>query len=167
MSATDQNRTVLVQPTSAIRGEDAILLGARLLLVCLFLVFGWDKLVHFGATVNMMSQRALPLPRAAAAVAVGAEVLVCLLILVGAWTRPLALVLAAYTLATGLIGHRFWELEGPARYANAINFYKNLSIVGGLLLLYVTGPGKYSVDAKLGGVDGFHQHEPACETDDG
>jgi putative oxidoreductase len=25
-------------------------------------------------------------------------------------------------------------------------FYKNLSIMGGFLLLYITGPGKYSID---------------------
>jgi putative oxidoreductase len=30
-----------------------------------------------------------------------------------------------------------------------INFYKNISIAGGFLLLFVTGAGKYSVDAKL------------------
>ncbi|HYZ34105.1 MAG TPA: hypothetical protein VE684_17675 [Crenalkalicoccus sp.] len=41
-------------------------------------------------------------------------------------------------------------MEGAARYGNAINFYKNLSIIGGFLLLYVTGPGRYSVDARLG-----------------
>jgi putative oxidoreductase len=31
---------------------------------------------------------------------------------------------------------------------NMINFYKNVSIIGGLLLLSVTGPGKYSIDRK-------------------
>ena len=41
-------------------------------------------------------------------------------------------------------------MEGAERHANSINFYKNLSIAGGFLLLYVTGAGKYSVDAKLG-----------------
>jgi len=30
-----------------------------------------------------------------------------------------------------------------------INFYKNISIIGGFLLLYVTGAGKYSIDARL------------------
>jgi putative oxidoreductase len=44
-------------------------------------------------------------------------------------------------------------MEGAERHANSINFYKNLSIVGGFLLLYVTGAGKYSVDAKLGLAD--------------
>jgi putative oxidoreductase len=29
------------------------------------------------------------------------------------------------------------------------SFYKNLSIMGGFLLLYVTGPGKYSLDRLL------------------
>jgi putative oxidoreductase len=32
--------------------------------------------------------------------------------------------------------------------ANMINFYKNISIMGGLLLLCVTGAGKYSIDRR-------------------
>jgi hypothetical protein len=56
---------------------------------------------------------------------------------------------------TALIGHHFWTMEGAARYANVINFYKNLGIIGGCLLLYVTGPGRYSVDAALGRADAF------------
>jgi len=39
-------------------------------------------------------------------------------------------------------------MEGAARYADAINFYKNISIIGGFLLLYVTGAGRYSVDRR-------------------
>jgi len=45
-------------------------------------------------------------------------------------------------------------MEGAERHANSINFCKNLSIVGGFLLLHVTDAGKYSVDAKLGLADG-------------
>ena len=36
--------------------------------------------------------------------------------------------------ATALIGHHFWTMEGPGRTANAINFYKNISIIGGFLV---------------------------------
>jgi putative oxidoreductase len=39
-------------------------------------------------------------------------------------------------------------MAGADRMANMINFYKNLSIAGGLLLLCLTGPGKYSVDRR-------------------
>lgn len=130
-------------------GDDVILAVARLMLVSLFLVFGWDKMTHFDTTMGLMSQRGLPVPPVAAAVAVAAEVPLCLLLLVGAWTRPTALALVLYTLATAFIGHRFWELDGAARVSNAINFYKNWGIAAGFLLLYVTGAGKYSVDAKL------------------
>jgi putative oxidoreductase len=41
-------------------------------------------------------------------------------------------------------------MEGADRSANMINFYKNVSIIGGFFLLYITGAGRYSVDAKLG-----------------
>jgi uncharacterized membrane protein YphA (DoxX/SURF4 family) len=33
---------------------------------------------------------------------------------------------------------------------DAINFYKNIGIIGSCLLLYVTGPGRYLTDARLG-----------------
>jgi putative oxidoreductase len=44
-------------------------------------------------------------------------------------------------------------MEGGTRYGNAINFYKNISIIGGFLLLFVTGAGKYSMDARFGWVE--------------
>ena len=73
-----------------------------------------------------------------------------LAILFGVWTRPLALLLALYTLATAFIGHPYWTMTGPAQMEATINFYKNISIIGGFFLLYVTGAGKYSVDSRIG-----------------
>ncbi len=64
-------------------------------------------------------------------------------------TRPLAILLAIYTLLTALIGHHYWTMTGMAQYEAEINFYKNVSIMGGFFLLYVTGPGRYSIDAQL------------------
>jgi putative oxidoreductase len=131
------------------RVRDEVILVARILLAVLFLVFGWGKLTNYAGTAAYMAQTGAPLPSVATVVAIVVEVFVALAIMLGAWTRPLALLIALYTLGTGLIGHHFWTMEGAARYANAINFYKNLSIIGGFLLLYVTGPGRYSVDARF------------------
>jgi putative oxidoreductase len=39
-------------------------------------------------------------------------------------------------------------MTGDARIANMINFYKNVSITGGFLLLCVTGAGRYSIDRE-------------------
>jgi putative oxidoreductase len=132
------------------RVRDEVLLVARILLIVLFLAFGWSKLTGYTGTVGYMTQVGAPMPSVAALVAIMVEVFVALAVALGVWTRPLALLLALYTLGTGLIGHPFWTMEGAARYGNAINFYKNISIIGGFLLLYVTGPGRYSVDARLG-----------------
>jgi putative oxidoreductase len=132
------------------RVRDEVLLVARILLIVLFLVFGWSKLTGYAGTVGYMTQVGAPMPSVAALVAIMVEVFVALAVALGVWTRPLALLLALYTLGTGLIGHPFWTMEGADRYANATNFYKNISIIGGFLLLYVTGAGSYSVDARLG-----------------
>ena len=135
------------------RVRDEAILVARPLLAVLFLVFGWGKLTDYGGTAAYMAQAGAPAPSIAAIVAIVVEVFAALAIVLGAWTRPLALLLALYTLGTGLIGHHFWTMEGAARYGNAINFYKNVSIIGGFLLLYVTGAGRYSLDARLGRSD--------------
>ena len=133
-----------------VQARDEVILVARVLLIVLFAVSGWGKLTGFSATVAYMAQVGAPVPSVAAIVATAVELLGALAIALGAWTRPIALVLALFTLGTAVIGHPFWAIEGADRYANAINFYKNLSIIGGFLLLYVTGAGRYSLDARLG-----------------
>ena len=58
--------------------------------------------------------------------------------------------MALYSLGTALIGHRYWTVKG-ADYVDSLDgFYKDLSIMGGFLLLFMTGAGKYSIDALLG-----------------
>ena len=132
------------------KGRDAILLAARILLALLFLIFGWQKLTDYSATVQYMIHVGAPLPTLATIIAIIMEFFVSIAIIVGIATRPLAVLLAVYTMGTALIAHHYWTMTGMARFENEINFYKNISIIGGLLLLYVTGPGKYSLRAVLG-----------------
>ena len=136
------------------RIRDEVILIARILLALLFLIFGWGKLTDYSGTVTYMTQSGVPLPTIATLVAIVVEFFVAIAVILGVWTRPLAVVLALYTLASAFIGHPFWTMEGADRYANTINFYKNVSIMGGFFLLYVTGAGKYSIDARLGDLPG-------------
>ena len=134
--------------------RDEALLVARVLLALLFLTFGWSKLTDYSGTIAYMTQAGLPLPSLAALVAIVIEFFGGLALILGVWTRPLAVLLGLYTLASAIIGHPFWTLSDPAaHYGSEINFYKNISIVGGFLLLYITGAGRYSVDARLGLAD--------------
>jgi putative oxidoreductase len=127
--------------------NDELILAARLLLSTLFLIFGWRKLRDYSGTVSQIAQLGGPMPKLSAAVAIFMELPVAFAVAVGAFARPSALLLVLYTLGTALVGHRYWTVGGADQVASMDGFYKNLSIMGGLLLLYVTGAGKYSIDA--------------------
>ena len=130
--------------------NDGLILAARLLLAALFLIFGWRKLRDYSGTVRQIAQLRGPMPRLAAAMAIVMELPVAFAVAVGAFVRPSALLLVLYTLGTAVIGHRYWTVTGAARIDSMDAFYKNLSIIGGFLLLYVIGPGKYSIDVLFG-----------------
>ena len=127
--------------------NDELILAARLLLATLFLIFGWRKVRDYSGTVAQMVQLGLPLPVVATVVSIFMELPVAFAVAVGAFTRPSAALMALYALGTALIGHRYWTVKG-ADYVDSLDgFYKDLSIMGGFLLLCITGAGKYSIDA--------------------
>ena len=130
--------------------NDEVILAARLLLATLFLIFGWRKLRDFSGTVSQMAQLGVPMPVLAAGVATFVELPVAFAVAVGAFARPSPLLMFFYTLGTALIGHRYWTKTGADYVDNMDSFYKNLSIMGGFLLLSITGAGKYSIDALCG-----------------
>jgi putative oxidoreductase len=130
--------------------RDGMILLSRILMVTIFMIFGWPKLFAYGLTVDHFTQMGVPLSPIAAVVSITMECFVALAILIGVWTRPLAVLLGIYTLSAGFLGHRYWTLTGMPHLAAMVNFYKNVSMLGGFLLLYATGAGKYSVDAKIG-----------------
>jgi len=130
--------------------NNELILAARVLLTALFLIFGWRKLKDFSGTVSQMVQLGVPMPTLAAGVATFMELPVAFAVALGAFTRPAALLMFLYTLGTARFGHRYWTMTGSERIDNMDGFYKNLGIMGGFLLLYTTGAGKYSIDALLG-----------------
>jgi putative oxidoreductase len=127
-----------------------VILAARLLLAALFLIFGWRKVRDYSGTVSQMVQLRVPTPVLAAVVAIFMELPVAFAVAIGAFTRPSAALMALYTLGTALIGHRYWTVKGEGYVDSLDGFYKDLSIMGGFLLLFITGAGKYSIDALLG-----------------
>ena len=130
--------------------NDELILAARLLLVTLFLIFGWRKVRDYPGTVAQMVQLGLPLPVVPTIVSIFMEIPVAIAVAIGVFTRPAAALMALYALGTAFIGHRYWTVKG-ADYVDSLDgFYKDLSIMGGFLLLYVTGAGNYSIDVLVG-----------------
>ncbi|WP_214474851.1 DoxX family protein [Mesorhizobium sp. dw_380] len=121
-----------------------ILLG-RILLAVIFLLSGFGKLTAISGTAGYFGGFGLPLPTVTAVVVGLIELLGGLAVLVGFQTRIAAVVLAIFTVATGLVAHTGW-----ADQMQMIQFLKNLAITGGFLLLASSGAGAYSIDAKRG-----------------
>jgi putative oxidoreductase len=130
--------------------SNELILAARLLLATLFLIFGVRKVRDYSGTVAQMVQLGVPTPVLAAVVSIFMELPVAFAIAIGVFTRPAAALMALYALGTAFIGHRYWTVKG-ADYVDSLDgFYKDLSIMGGFLLLFITGAGKYSIVALLG-----------------
>ena len=72
-------------------------------------------------------------------IAVIFELLGGLFVFLGLWTRLGALLLILFLIPTTLLFHHFWQLQGPDREVQMINFMKNVSIAGGLLFLLAVG----------------------------
>ncbi|MFV0262137.1 MAG: DoxX family protein [Kluyvera sp.] len=128
--------------------RDLLLLIARIAIVLLFILSGYPKMLHYDGTVQYMASIGTPMPALAAIIAIVMEVPAVILVILGFFTRPLAVIFLFYTLGTAVIGHHYWNMSGDAVMPNMINFYKNISISGAFLLLAIVGPGKISLDKR-------------------
>jgi putative oxidoreductase len=127
---------------------NAAALVGRILLALIFLTSGFGKLTGFEGTVGYIASKHLPLPTVAAAIAVICELGGGMLLAVGFKARWAGLVLAIFTLAAGILFHDFWNADAAAKMAQSINFWKNVAISGGMLMVFAFGPGAYSVDKR-------------------
>ncbi len=122
--------------------KDAINLIARLLLAYIFVTAGWGKLTGYTGTEQYFTSLGL------AAWMVAPTILVELgggiLLILGAFTRVVALVLAAFCVATAFTVHFH-----PGDQMQMINFMKNIAMTGGFLFVFLHGAGKISLDTKL------------------
>lgn len=90
----------------------------------------------------------------------GAQILAGLAYATGRAPRISASVLAATLLPTTAAGHRFWEESDPATRTNQkLHFFKNASVMGGLLLAAVDTEGKPGVAWRTKHAVGAARHE--------
>ena len=120
----------------------------RLLIAALFLPAGLSKITGFEGTVGYIGSMGLPAPALGAVIAIAVEVLGGLALIVGWQTRIASLVLALFTLAASVIFHAYWAAPAEQAFVVQLLFFKNIAVIGGLLILAAQGPGAISVDAR-------------------
>lgn len=131
--------------------ENLFVLIGRLTLAALFLPAGLSKITGFGGTVGYIESVGLPLAALGAIIAIVVEVAGGLALIAGLFTRISAIVLAVFTLLASVFFHAYWAVPADQAFMQQLLFYKNLAVVGGLLVLAAHGAGQWSLDHKRSG----------------
>ena len=121
----------------------------RFLLSLIFIASAAGKLNEWEGTAKMMADKGLPAVDALLSVVIVLELVGGLLVLLGFYTRWGAVALLVFLVPVTAIMHNFWAYEGAEGMQHMINFMKNISIMGGLLMVFALGPGPMSLDAWL------------------
>ncbi len=126
--------------------KDIFDLIARILIACIFLFEAYDSIVFFKSTKELMTaynitwQQDLLLSGAIFLLLLGG-----ILILIGYRSGLGAILLLLYWVPVTFILHSWWNDPVELQRIESINFMKNIAIIGGLLMIYINGSGRYSI----------------------
>ena len=126
---------------------DILLLVGRVLLAGVFLmtVWGGSPTVAYLTSINFAN------PGIMSPLAVLVEWIIVASLILGLGTRYGALLGLAFVVVATVSAHRWWGYPQAAQLVQYIFLTKNIAIAGGLIVLFVTGGGRFSIDEKLKG----------------
>lgn len=120
-----------------------ILLIARILLIIIFLGASFGIITNFAGTQEFVSSLGIPAAAFFLVIALLLKIVGGLSVLLGYKTKLGAILLLIFIIPVTFIVHTKFGDQNQLTH-----FMKNLAIIGGLLLLIATGPGRYSIDKK-------------------
>jgi putative oxidoreductase len=123
------------------------LLG-RLLITYIFATSGIGKIFSWSSNITYMSTRHLSMIPLLLAVALVVEVVGSLCLITGYQARIAAFIMFWYLTAVTVLFHNYWAASEAMAGMQETHFRKNLAIMGGLLMLAYSGPGKWSLGRR-------------------
>ncbi len=108
----------------------------RILLGGYFIKSSYNHFKNLGMLTGYAASKGLPMPKQAVILTGVMMLLGGLGILLGVYIQLSVLLLSVFLLSTLVKMHRYWEISDPmARMGEHINFYKNLGLLGAILML--------------------------------
>jgi putative oxidoreductase len=125
----------------------AALVG-RILLAVLFIVSGFGKISGWDGTAGYMASKGLPMVSVLLAATIAVELGGGILLAIGYKARWVAGAIFLFLIPVTFVFHAFWGLDAKEAATQQIQFLKNLSIMGGMLMVVAHGAGAYSLDKR-------------------
>jgi len=130
--------------------ENACLLSGRALLGLYFILPGIGKIADFAGTSAYMEQHHVPMIPVLLVLTIVIQLGAGGALIVGFKGNWSAFILAGLTLVISIFMHNFWEMaDGMERTHETQNFFKNMGIMAGLLMVTALGTGRFSLDQRL------------------
>jgi putative oxidoreductase len=129
--------------------QDFLLLVGRVMIGWIFLKYGWGQLKDIPAFAATFPNRGLWPPLAYIAAPV--DFFGGLALILGIGTRYVAVVMLVFNIVAAFSSHAFWALPAAQVGNQEAHFWKNVTLMGGTILLFVTGAGRYALDRTLSG----------------
>lgn len=143
---TRSSHPLLSYTDSAATGMvDVWLLIGRVLIALVFLMTVWTG----GPAAAYLKSLSYPAPDFMSTLAHVVEWIVVLSLVLGIGTRYGALLGLAFVVIAFATAHRYWEFPEAAQNLQYTFLAKDVAIAGGLLVLFVTGAGRLSIDNAL------------------
>ncbi len=125
-------------------------LAGRLMMTYIFATSGIGKIFGWSGNVAYMSTRHLPMIPLLLGAAMAIEVAGSICLVTGYQARIAAFAMFWYTTAVTVIFHNYWASSDMMAAMQETHFRKNLAIMGGLLMLAYSGPGKWALGQRAG-----------------
>lgn len=127
--------------------QNTCLLAGRFLLGVYFILPGVSKITGYAQTMDYMAEHNVPLISVLLPLTILLQVGLGIFLIIGFQARISAFLLAGLTVVISIFMHNFWTYsEGMERAHETQNFFKNMGIMAGLLVMTALGAGRLSID---------------------
>jgi uncharacterized membrane protein YphA (DoxX/SURF4 family) len=114
---------------------DLLGLVARLLFLVVFVRGAYASTTHLSHTIEVVAQTGTPFPSVTVPASQVLQWVGIISVAFGIWADVGALCLVLFLVPVTYLTHGFWRHEGQSRQAQTGNFLRNLTYLGGVLLI--------------------------------
>ena len=126
---------------------DFLLVVGRVLIGWIFIRYGWEQMMDIQKFADTLPRRGVP--AFMGYIAAPVDLFGGIALVLGLGTRYVAPVMLVFTIVATFISHAYWSVPVEQMRNQEAHFWRNVTLMGGLIVLFVHGAGRYAMDRVL------------------